>query len=262
MRPQLTSYYAEKSETSDFGRWQEHIKSLSSDPIEWSEITRGLIIHNGLAALESLEYHADRYRDMGRRGVEDIVTGIFDIDPAPLENQRPRADRMIGYCYHFALLYCSLLRAKGIAARTRCGFASYFLADHWIDHWVVERWLVDHWVITDPNEGLDELTQDQFRSACTAWQICRSKQDDVQRYGNHEFWGWDELRGSLVNDLGALNKVELGDWGWCEAINVKHKDRPILGIDEDLDALAAMSVDEQHDELSVRYLADFRFQPQ
>jgi hypothetical protein len=31
-------------------------------------------------------------------------------------------------------------------------------------------------------------------------------------HGNGELWGWDELRGSLINDVAALNKVEVSGW--------------------------------------------------
>ncbi|MEU7973849.1 transglutaminase domain-containing protein [Micromonospora sp. NPDC049089] len=33
--------------------------------------------------------------------------------------------RVIGTCRHFAVLSCALLRYRGIAARARCGFATY-----------------------------------------------------------------------------------------------------------------------------------------
>jgi hypothetical protein len=44
--------------------------------------------------------------------------------------------------------------------------------------------------------------------------------------------GQDELRGSLINDVAALNKVEISGWYWCERINVEPIDEP----HDDLDA--------------------------
>jgi len=73
-------------------------------------------------------------------GAEAIVDNVFSLDPAPLGLERPAERRMVGFCYHFALLHCALLRATGTPARIRCGFAGYFEAQRWTDHWVVEYW--------------------------------------------------------------------------------------------------------------------------
>ena len=33
--------------------------------------------------------------------------------------------------------------------------------------------------------------------------------------------GWDELRGSLVNDVAALNEVEIAGWYCCDRLKVE-----------------------------------------
>jgi hypothetical protein len=43
--------------------------------------------------------------------------------------------KAVGQRRDFALMMCAFLRAKGTAARVRCGFASYF-GEGWEDHWV------------------------------------------------------------------------------------------------------------------------------
>ena len=50
-------------------------------------------------------------------------------------------------------------------------------------------------------------------------------------------WGWDELRGTLINDLGALNKVEVGDWDWCKWIEIDDRELPFEPIDAELDPI-------------------------
>ncbi len=52
--------------------------------------------------------------------------------------------------------------------------------------------------------------------------------------------GWDELRGSLINDIGALNKVEVGEWSWCDRIDVEHRERPNATLDVYLDSLSRL----------------------
>ena len=76
-------------------------------------------------------------------------------------------------------------------------------------------------------------------------------------------WGWDELRGSLINDIGALNKVEVGEWSsWCDRIDVAHRERPDPELDDHLDSLARMvSSDDALEELQRSYQLDRRLHP-
>jgi hypothetical protein len=148
---------------------------------------------------------------------------------------------MIGFCYHFALLHCALLRATGTPARARSGFAGYLQAQRWIDHWVVEYWDGDSWRLTDPQTGRTGLTHDDFQDSLTAWNECRGGASMPALYGNTELWGWDELRGSLINDVAALNKVEVAGWYWCDRIRVDPVDQPHDELDASLDILARLA---------------------
>jgi len=60
-------------------------------------------------------------------------------------------------------------------------------------------------------------------------------------YGNGELWGWDELRGSLINDVAALNKVEVAGWYWCDRLKVEPLDQPHDELDPSLDVLARLA---------------------
>jgi hypothetical protein len=88
-------------------------------------------------------------------GAEAIPDNVFRIESAPMTAERPAEQRMVGFCYHFALL-----RATGTPARVRCGFAGYFEAGLWIDHWVTEYWDGDGWRLTDPQIGRSDLARD------------------------------------------------------------------------------------------------------
>jgi Transglutaminase-like superfamily len=166
---------------------------------------------------------------------------MTSLDPRPLEFKRPAERRMVGFCYHFALLHCALLRATGTPARVRCGFAGYFAAHRWIDHWAVEYWDGEGWRLTDPQVGRTDLTRDDFPNALTAWNQCRSGASTPDLYGNGELWGWDELRGSLINDVAALNKVEVAGWYWCDRIKVDPLDQPHNELDASLDILCRLA---------------------
>jgi hypothetical protein len=133
------------------------------------------------------------------------------------------------------------LRATGTAARIRCGFAAYFEAQRWIDHWVVEYWDGDGWLLTDPQIGRGDLTGDDFQDGLSAWNQCRNGASPPASHGNGELWGWDELRGSLINDVAALNKVEVSGWYWCDRLKVEPLDQPHDELDSSLDILSRLA---------------------
>ena len=181
-----------------------------------------------------------RTNGMSIMGAAAVLDRVLELDSNPIDAARPPEVRMIGFCYHFAVLHCALLRANGVASRPRCGFASYLIPDKWTDHWIVEHWTDGGWQLHDPQIGID-VTPADFRNGVTAWLLCRSGDADPAIHGNGELWGWDELRGTLVNDIGSLNKVDVGNWDWCELLQVDPLDQPHPAIDEHLDHVAALA---------------------
>ncbi|MEO6158019.1 MAG: transglutaminase-like domain-containing protein, partial [Ilumatobacteraceae bacterium] len=121
-------------------------------PNALGKVVRGVIIHNWMAAIRGIE-STPECDAMQITGAAPLIEHILEIDSDPIDVKRPAERRMIGFCYHFAVLHCALLRAKGVAARTRCGFASYFDKGKWVDHWVVEYWDGDRWHLHDPQIG-------------------------------------------------------------------------------------------------------------
>lgn len=49
------------------------------------------------------------------------------------------------------------------------------------------------------------------------------------------------MRGSLVNDVAALNKVEVAGWYWCDRLKVEHPDQPHDELDTSLDVLSRLA---------------------
>lgn len=233
-------FFATPDVTTDLSAHAKLVAALPSDPAALGEIVRGLLLHNSFAALSGMEFPPERMADMKRVGAATIIQRILELDSRQLDEERPPQSRMIGFCYHFALLHCAFLRAKGVPARARCGFAAYFRPDAWIDHWVCEYWDGQKWALNDSQIGLNDLTRDDFHDAGIAWMLCRSGDADPFLHGNEVLWGWDELRGSLVNDIGALNKIEVGDWWWCDLIKVEPLDQPDQTLDLMFDDLALL----------------------
>jgi len=238
---EMTLFYRHPSPTSDLGRHADLLPGLPADPEALGAIVRGLLVHNYAAKAQGLAFPAERMAHMQTVGAEAILDNVLGLDPAPLGIERPVEQRMVGFCYHFALLHCALLRATGTPARIRCGFAGYFEPRWWMDHWVVEYWDGDGWLLTDPQIGRSGLTDDDFQTGVNAWSQCRGGASSSASYGNGELWGWDELRGSLINDVAARNKVEIAGWYWCDRLKVEPLDQPHDELDTSLDLLSRLA---------------------
>ncbi|WP_051799511.1 transglutaminase-like domain-containing protein [Catenuloplanes japonicus] len=249
----IAGFYRQPSPTSDLGRHHDRVPGLPADPEALGAIVRGLLVHDYTASVQGLRLSAERMSHKETVGAASILDNVAGIDPAPLDHERPMAQRMLGFCYHFALLHCALLRATGTPARIRCGFAGYFDAQRWIDHWVVEYWDGSRWILTDPQTGRGDLTADDFQDGVTAWKLCRDGASTPSVYGNGELWGWDELRGSLINDVAALNKIEVAGWYWCDRLQVEPLDQPHDDLDTSLDDLARLAAAEELRTCADRY---------
>ena len=170
---------------------------------------------------EALGLPADRMASNQVRPASAIVRRLLELDPAPLTEEREPDRRVVGTCRHFAVLGCALLRHRGIAARARCGFGTYFQPGKGVDHWVVEYLDNGRWVRTDvENIGKSVLSRPEdlepglFLTGGEAWQAYRNGEVDGNQFGVYgtENWGPAEIMGNAVRDLAALNKIETLPW--------------------------------------------------
>lgn len=170
-----------------------------------------------------------------------------------LDQPRQAEQRVVGTCRHFAVLSTALLRAVDVPARSRCGFASYFIPPKKVDHWVVEYFSDEdeRWVRVDP-EYLDRTTpgaasphdlgRGEFVDAGEAWQLVRSGGGDPLSYGvfgTHN-WGLGEIRGNAMRDLASLAvKLEMLPWDEWGPMADSYAGTTGADFDELIDDLAA-----------------------
>jgi hypothetical protein len=123
-------------------------------------------------------------------------------------------------------MMAAFLKRKGTPARARCGFATYFQADKYVDHWVCEYWNADEgrWVQVDAQ--LDSLQQqvvkadfdpldtpgDRFLVAGDVWRQYRDGKIDGDACGIFDMWGDWYIRGNHALDVASLQRVELLPW--------------------------------------------------
>ena len=198
------------------------LAGLPSTVLELCAAAQGLVVLPDLAP--GFGIPDERGGERSIRPVSDILRALLTLDDRPVEQPREWTHRVVGTCRHFSVLSCAFLRHRGIAARSRCGFASYFVPGRFVDHWVVEhRDPADgRWVRVDTEilgfelvAAPEDLAPGEFLTGGEAWTLCRQGGADPSHFGVHGYpdaWGIGEVRGNAVRDLAALNKVEVLPW--------------------------------------------------
>jgi hypothetical protein len=160
-----------------------------------------------------------------------------------------------------------LLRYRGIAARARCGFATYFVPGRSVDHWVIEYWHPGdrRWVRADTEIlGLDlvpepgDLRPGEFLTGGEAWDRCCRGDADPGSFGVYgtENWGPAEIRGNAVRDLAALNKVEMLPWDSWGQMEASYDGETGADYDELIDTVAAVCASADHAAIRALYASD------
>lgn len=232
--------------------------ALAGVPADVDGITRlasTLIVHpNETSGLGLPEV---RFADNQLRRADQIVAAILRLDDGPLHVPRETARRVVGTCRHFAVLTCALLRCRGIPARARCGFATYFRPGLGLDHWVVEHRRDGRWVRTDAQiiagtvlPHPEDLDDGLFLTGGEAWTAWREGRIDAAKFGvgGTDNFGPAEIQGNAVRDLAALNKVEMLPWDEWGRMDAAYKGETGADYDELMDCVATVTAaDEQRD---------------
>lgn len=233
MQPDGLAFYGVQSATTDPGQRTTLDADLPSDIETLVAIVQGLVVDKDFVGLYGLDLDAQaRLGEVDTRYASDIYGKLIEKDPRPLREPREPGARFVGSCRDYALLLCSLLRHLGVPARLRFGFATYFSKNpnSFSDHCVCEYWneTENRWMFVDPNvdpvvksrlgvtaNALD-LTREEFVVAADGWRLARDGKVSPDRFGvpSIGIQGLWFIRGSLMRDLAALNKVELLPWDY------------------------------------------------
>lgn len=218
--------YQSLSFLTDPGEYETLYQDLPDTLTGIISVIQGLFLHIHWASSYGVEPD-ERQRGHGQtRYMRDILKVLMELEESPLKERRPNNQRFYGNCRDYALFLTSILRWKGIPARCRCGFATYFNPHLYEDHWIVEYWEREQkrWILVDPqldNLQLEELEisfspldlpQDVFIKSSKAWILCREGREDPHQFGIFDLNGLWFVRGNLIRDLASLNRVELLPW--------------------------------------------------
>jgi hypothetical protein len=222
-------FYSHQGSMTEPGRYKALFDRLPKEPSALAAVIQGLALYDVVARdFYGVDVPNMRLAELHLRRIEQRIERLLELDPRSLEIARPPEHRVLGRCYQFVLFLVSMLRAKGVPARARCGFGAYFNPPKFEDHWVCEFWNADEkrWVLADPQfdevwlrrlsirHDVMDVPRTHFLTAAEAWRRCRSGEADPVLFGISfaGLFGLWFIAGNLVRDLAALNRVEMLPW--------------------------------------------------
>ncbi|MEV6414635.1 transglutaminase-like domain-containing protein [Kribbella sp. NPDC051718] len=263
--------YAEQTSYSDPGAHAGLFDALPSDIPGLTAVVRNLLIHYRGGGIE---FTGERYQEINHRWVSAMLATDQRRNATALAVPREPFDRVVGCCRDYTLMTVSALRHKGIPARSRVGFSSYFAQGFNHDHVVVEYWNGERWVMVDsqlepgPHWSFDpqDMVPGWFRSAAEVWLGYRSGELDPDVFGvdpSLPIRGAWFIRNYVFYQLAHLQGDELLLWDTWGAMTAS-----LDGADLDLtDEIATLLIaadngdDAASEVLAARYAADPDLQP-
>lgn len=228
-RQEILDFYSRPVGMTSAGEFAPLLAALPNDVAALVRIVQGLGVYDVVAPdFYGFNIPDERKNEIHIHPIEEMLDCLLAINNQPLPVARPVDKRLVSRCRNFLLFLLSMLRAKGVPARARCGFGAYFNPGHFEDHWVCEYWNAAQrrWVLVDAQ--LDEVwreklkidfdildvPRDRFLVAGDAWAKCRAGEADPSQFGIsfnnlHGLWF---VAGDLVRDVAALNKMEMLPW--------------------------------------------------
>lgn len=187
---EILDFYKQTSCFTDLGYYTEFAKDLPNDIEELCALQRMQIIHPVILQDTSnanedawiwgdiknisptrLIYEEDYFPT-----AQSMIAELLRKNPN-YNKQREAKDKIHITCRGQAILLASILKAKGIPARARSGFAGYIWNDgtYW-DHWITEYFDTVEmcWKLVDadehcPGKSLDDVPFEKFLFGAEAW---------------------------------------------------------------------------------------------
>ncbi len=267
------SYYRTPGPMTDPGDLAGLLEGLPGTVRELVPVVQGLLLHIHWAERYGLLLPDERKQEVQIRNVAAKLARIRQLDEWPLSEPRPLDRKLVGNCRDFSILLCAFLRHRGVPARARCGFGTYFLPGRYEDHWVCEYWDAGagRWVMVDAQLDAHQrkalgirfnpldMPPGQFVSGGQAWQMCRAGEADPNLFGLFEMHGLWFVHDNLIRDFLALNKIEIlpwdGGWGFLAG------EEDAAGDVMDHISTLTLGGDASFEDLRALYQSDARFHP-
>jgi hypothetical protein len=264
--------YRQQSRYSDPREYAALLAELPSEVAEVGIAVRHLLVHYRGA---EGAYPAERLVEIDNRWLDRVLAADRSRCDLALAVPRPESERVVGCCRDYTLLTVAALRAHGVPARSRIGFAGYFDPDHHHDHVITEFWNGERWVFVDTqldpstDRGFDPLDmplgERVFETAAQVWSRFRRGELDVDRYGvgpGVPIGGDWFVRNYVILELAHRQRDELLLWDiWGDMSPNLDGDLELIDTVADLLLAADRGNDAAEQELTDRYRTDARLHP-
>ena len=229
-------FYRQTSAFTYLGPYENFAKNLTDDVKELALLQRRQIIHpvaiinarKGIRAdevelseipFDALLFENERFHTAG-----SIMHELLRRDKN-YSLERKTKDKLHLCCREQAILLASILKAKGIPARARSGFAPYIsdgttAFDHWITEWFDEK--SGRWILTDADcceEKIDfdpfDFSRDRFIFGAQAYLGLRKgnfKTEQIRHASNPPTYGIKAALWGMFFDFHSLMNDEIFFW--------------------------------------------------
>ena len=254
--PEALAFYREPGLFTQPGKYETLFKRFPESIAERVARVQGLMLPILWADNYGVTPSEARQDELSMRTVQEKIQRILELDDQNLTVSRVADKRLMGNSRDYSTFLVAVLRQGGLPARARCGFATYFQTGRYEDHWIVEYWNQDsqRWVKVDgqvdayQRQALSiqwdqvDMPGGMFVSGGRSWLACREGEANPDDFGVFEYKGLDFVRGNLMRDILALNKVEPLPWDFWGYLNtpVEELNKSELGR---FDQLAELTLD-------------------
>lgn len=239
---EILEFYLKTSMYTNYFPFQKYYQNLPDDIEELSRLLCWQVIHREelyrsyigdanparYETIESQEKLKDEYPWYRNRCDDDILltapaitSELFRQDKRGFIKGRANKDRVVITCRYISVLLASILKAKGIPARVRSGYANYFLPKReniYYDHWIVQyykeneaRWVnVDADAVYNVDFNQWDFPHKEFEWVAETWLKVRRGELSADNYihGDH-YNGIDNLAYALFFDFHSLMNDEI-----------------------------------------------------
>ena len=248
-------YYATQSIVTDPVEYKNFYDVLPDDIPSLCQVIQGLVLHLHWAEAYGVTLPDERKTEVKIRQADRYLARIMELENSPLTTARPLEKKIVGTCRDFAALLVSCLRHKGIPARMRVGFATYFTPGHYEDHYLCQYWneQENRWIIVDAQ--LDDfqrkalnikfdpcnVPEGLFLPGGKAWQTCRDGKADPELFGIFNIKGMWFIGCDMIYDTLSLNKVESHPWDVWEMMPAYQQTEFPKDYLKEMDNIAALT---------------------
>jgi len=232
MQQNLFDHYRDFSQFTYPGLYQERLqRDLPTDIGQLGRLVKQQVIHR--IALSMGREGAKINPVYGnicevtwyRQGEDDyfptaaaMLAELYHRDPRGFVPDRAVEDKLVVTCRFVAILMASILKARGIPARVRAGYAPYICSDRIEDHWITQYWHApeERWITIDADTSLEnrpfdpfDMPPDTFGFAANTGLAVREGRQDANAYTVHSMSALEDLATQVFCDFHCLMNNEI-----------------------------------------------------